>query len=497
MENNAIEKTDSKYQVAIFDTYRDTKKNIFVSAGPGSGKSYTILKMVKMTPFFVKKLVSAFNKSVADELKNKVPMGTDVGTIHSIGYGVLRKNVYRRYKLNDIKTWVLAKKVVKNHFKDDKNGKKKYSAYLHSIANLYNLYRLNLAEASEASLMKLAIEYSVDFDDQLIGDTLKVIDYLNDYNLRSHDGDFMIDFTDMLWLPFTMVEAGSYPKYDVLFIDEVQDLNPLQREMLLRVIKKNGRFVAVGDERQAIYSFMGSNLKSFEKFKSMPNTEVLPLSVSYRCGSNIIEAANKIFPGLEAFGSNPKGIIRTGLISEIEADDMVICRNNLPLIELFLNLSGMGKKSQIVGRDFGKNLINLIDKVDDYTDFDRLLHGKATDLMSKGIQAPYSNKSFVDLKEKIDILRLLMKRYGYGLEETKSLLKTLFSDVKQDNIITLLTGHKSKGLESRRVFWLFPELIPSQYANTELEMYQEQCLKYVIITRAQEELIIIPQQELI
>lgn len=492
-----MEKKDSKYQVAIFDTYKNTNKNIFVSAGPGSGKSYTILKMVKMTPYHVKKLVSAFNKSIAEELKTKVPMGTDVGTIHSIGYRVLRKNIFRRYKLNEIKTWVLAKKVVKNPFNDDKNGQKKYSAYLHNIANLYNLYRLNLVENNTESLIALALEYNAEFDDRSIQDTITVINYIDEYNRKHHEKEFMIDFTDMIWLPYKLVDSNNFPKYDVLFIDEIQDVNPLQREMLIKLIKKNGRFVVVGDERQAIYSFMGSNLKSFEYFKTIPNTETLPLSVSYRCGKKIIELANQVFPGMEPLETNPEGIIRHGSISEIEPEDMVICRNNLPLIELFIELSGLGKKSKMVGREFGNALITLIDKVDQYSDFNELLNKKIISLEERGIKNVFNHKSYVDLKEKIDIIRLLMSRYDYTLEQTKNLLKTLFNDKIEGDVITLITGHKSKGLENKRVFWLFPELIPSQYTETELEIYQEKCLKYVIITRAIEELVIIPQTKVI
>lgn len=489
------DKIPSKYQQAIFKEYKETNNNIFINAGPGSGKSWTILELVKMTPYFKKKCVVAFNKSIAEELKPKVPMNTDVSTIHSAGYRILRKNVFRRYKLNEIKTWILAKKIIKNDFGDGKDAQKKYSLYLHTIANLFNLYRLNLAKPTSNDLIALGLEYNVDFDDKMIEDTIRVIGYIEDYNRKDHEKkEFMIDFTDMLWLPYKLVTSSNFIKYDVLFIDEVQDLNPLQREMLLRFISTKGRFVAVGDERQAIYSFMGSNLRSFEYFQNIPDTKVLPLSVSYRCGKKIVEFANTIFPGLEAFENNPDGIIRTGDLSEIEPNDMVICRNNLPLIETFLELSGIGRKSHIMGRDFGKNLINLIDKVENIEDFNQILSKKLEGLTAKGVKNPYNHKSYVDLKEKIDIIRLLMGRYGYGLEETKKLLKSLFSDEIKENVITLATIHKSKGLENNRIFWLFPELVPSQYAKTELELYQEKCLKYVCITRAIKELIIIPQQ---
>jgi superfamily I DNA/RNA helicase len=302
----------------------------------------------------------------------------------------------------------------------------------------------------------------------------------------------MIDFTDMLWLTHKLVDKSTFPKYDVVFIDEVQDLNPLQREMILNLISKGGRFVAVGDQKQAIYSFMGSSLESFKKLQNMPNTTVMPLSVSYRCASSIIEYANDIFPGLEPFEGNPEGIIRKGSLSEIRSGDIVACRNNLPLVETFIDLLGEGRKSHIMGRDFGKSLSDLVDRINSVTELPELLHKKAKSLIERGVQKPMFHKSYIALKEKIDIINLLMKDHDYRLMDLKDLFNDLFVQNSNENGITLLTIHKSKGLESERVFIVgYHELLPSQYAKTPLEKYQEECLKYVAVTRAKKELVFV------
>ncbi len=46
------DKKPSKYQEEIYRQYTTTNSNIFVNAGPGSGKSHTILKLVEKTPFY-------------------------------------------------------------------------------------------------------------------------------------------------------------------------------------------------------------------------------------------------------------------------------------------------------------------------------------------------------------------------------------------------------------------------------------------------------------
>jgi DNA helicase II / ATP-dependent DNA helicase PcrA len=490
----------SKYQSAIYAEYDDwtSNRNIFVTAGPGSGKSFTLLQLLKRTPINKKVIMTAFNVSIAKELSNKVPMrpGVKVATIHSTGFEVMRKNLYGKFKVmqeEGIKTYILAKDIIENPFKQFKNSGKKYAMYLFTIAKLYNLYRLNLSEKTEESLGKLADDYSVELiGENPLSDTIRVIDKLDDYNVRPHK-ETMIDFTDMLWFSYKYVNGEFFPKYDVVFVDEVQDLCPLQREMILRLRSSRGRFVVVGDEKQAIYSFMGSNLDSLKSFQNMDNTVSLPLSISYRFGKNIADFANTIFPGsVEGYDMNPVGVIRNGTLDEAQAGDFVICRNNLPLVESFLDMISMNKSSYIMGRDFGKELCNILDRVESLSELDDLLQKKYDELIERGVSKPFENKSYVALDEKVRIIRFVAIRKRYDIDELKAMFSELFTDRKNRDMITLSTIHKSKGLEADRVFWLAPELIPSKYARTELEMYQETCLKFVIITRAKKELIIVP-----
>jgi DNA helicase-2/ATP-dependent DNA helicase PcrA len=489
------DKTPSKYQVAIYGEYEKTNNNIFINACPGSGKSYTVKQLAHKTPFYKKGVAVAFNKSIAEELKSKLPSNIESSTMHSLGFKILRKNLGGKFTVNEIKTFILGKKCLKNDesISELRKNNNKYSVYLFTIAKLYDLCRMNLEPPNIESLSSLADMYNVEvLDPQIYESSLKVIDYINNYNKGSHD-NFMVDFTDMLWLPYILVDKRYYPKYDVGFYDEVQDANPLQRETFLRTIKPTGRFVAVGDEKQAIYSFMGSNLNSFNKLKGMPNTTTLPLSVSYRCPVKVVEFANEIFPGMEAFEGNIEGAVRKGSFNEIKEGDMVLCRNNQPLIESWIKLVGTNMESHILGRDFGKALQNLIKSVDSLQDLYDLLNRKRDILVEKGVKNPFKNKNYQALKEKIDIISLIMNERGYFFDDLVNLFDELFSDeINFENSIMLSTVHKAKGLECKRVFIIgYHSLMPSPYATSELERYQEQCTKYVAVTRSIEELVFI------
>ncbi len=490
----------SKYQTAIYRTYENTNSNIFINATAGSGKSHSIREMLKKTSFFklAKTLLVAFTRNIMEEQKDKVPFGVHVKTVHSLGFGVLNKNTYGKFKIiedNGLKTFILAKQVIKNRFKGQKNEYKLFNTYLFVIAQLYKMYRLNLSTCKREDLENLVNTYDIEVfcEEFFYEDTVTTINYIQEYNNKQLE-EKMVDFTDMLWLPYQQVTRQYFPKFENIFIDEVQDINPLQRELLLKCRQRRGRIIVVGDDKQGIYSFLGANLESLNYFKNMPNTVNLDLSVSYRLPKMIVELANDIFPNsVEYYEENPEGkIINDAKIEDIREGDMVLCRNNLPLIETFIELIVQGKNAMLLGKDFEKKLVSLINMVNSVDGLDNLLIQKENNLKEKEVKKPKQHKQYIVLKEKIDIIKLILNKTNYCFSELIDLFNIIFINNKSsESVVTLSTIHGAKGLEAKRVFWLKPSLIPSQHAKTPLALYQEKCLKFVCVTRVQEELYII------
>ena len=476
----------SVYQQSIYKEYNSSNKNLFIEAGPGSGKTTTILELLNQTQFYKKKLLVAFNKSIADEIRTKVNGTADVFTIHSISYRQLLKRLDTRFNLKELKSFILGKKFYHQYLKEYKDEKKQ-NAFLFKSAKLIDLYRLNLTDTTLEEFMRLNDEYGADLTETEVKRVLIFADYLEEYNEKREKG-FIIDFTDQLWLTKKFVK--NFPKYDVVFIDEIQDLNPLQKYIVDKFISNSGRFVAVGDSRQAIYSFMGSNLDSLNSIKNTPGTVSLPLSVSYRCSRRIVDYANLIFPGLEAQKNSKEGEVRLGKFTEISPGDFVICRNNLPLIDAYIDLVGKKLRTKILGKDLGESLIRLLDSINTIQDLDIILRRKEDELLSIGVKTPKSTKNYQSLLEKCDILKSIHSRY-LDFKSMRNTLSEMFTETYDSSDIVLMTGHKSKGLENERVFFLYPELIPSKYAVSELDMYQEKCLEYVIVTRAKKSLIFV------
>lgn len=297
-----------------------------------------------------------------------------------------------------------------------------------------------------------------------------------------------MDFTDMLYYAVRYVEPKDIKQYNVVMVDEVQDVSKLQYELIKKLKTPRGRLIGVGDERQAIYGFQGSNLDTLNTIKTAPNTIALPLNMTYRCAETIVEEANKVFPNsIEAAPGAKKGEIVDGSIKEAQNGDFILCRNNAPLVDTFIYLLRRGKKCSILGKEYGDSLVGMIDSVNDIFDFEGVLLKMEEKLRSKGIKNPQNNEAYCNLEDKVNVLISLFDYFG-SLEKVRSVIYDVFMENPSQGI-TLSTIHKSKGLEANRIFFLQPELLPSKYATTELELYAEKCLKFVAITRAKDRLI--------
>ena len=83
------------------------------------------------------------------------------------------------------------------------------------------------------------------------------------------------DYTDMIE---NFIVSELCPKYDVVFIDEAQDLSPIQWKMF-DILKKNSKYIILaGDDDQAIYGWAGADVK---RFQQEPAKEIV-LPQSYR-----------------------------------------------------------------------------------------------------------------------------------------------------------------------------------------------------------------------
>lgn len=453
-----------------------------------SGKTFTLCKLAEMTPPIKSSIFLAFNKSIAEELGQRLPRTVKASTLHSCALSSLCKAFSLNFALSDSKNFNLAKE--KMNFKGVHS--KRIPGMIMKICRLYDLMRFNLVPDDIEAIIALGERYGEDADEELAKRAIE-LRMLNkriadNYFLKGGGGKLPMDFTDMLYYATQYVHKEDFKQYNVVMLDECQDISPLQFEVVKMCKTPRGRLIAVGDEKQSIYSFMGSNLDSLQAIKNAPNTVTLPLSMTYRCARDIVDEACKVFPdGIVAAPGAEKGFVGEGAFTDAEEGDFIMCRNNAPLVEAFITLLRKGKKCTILGKEFGDELVSLIDSVDDVWGLEQVLTNMQTKLANKGIKNPMKCEAYDKLDEKVNVLLSLYEYFG-DLDTVRSRIYDIFVE-NANRGITLSTIHKSKGLEADRIFFLKPELLPSKYAITDLALYAEKCLQFVAVTRARKSLI--------
>ena len=163
--------------------------------------------------------------------------------------------------------------------------------------------------------------------------------------------------------------GGVYPKYPMVMIDESQDLSPLNHRTLELMVAD--RLIAVGDPRQAIYSFRGAHTKSMQEMKSRFNMQELTLSTSFRCPRAVVRKAQSHAPHMRWPEWAEEG--RVERLEEWSAQtppdgSAVICRNNAPLFKAAMFFIRHNRGIKIIGNDIGAGLVKLLKKMGDPKD---------------------------------------------------------------------------------------------------------------------------------
>lgn len=483
----------SKYQQAIYNFIDSGKGNAIVEAVAGSGKTTTIVEATKLIPKQKKAIFVAFNRSIAQELQRKLPKHVKAQTLHSFGFSLFfnNSNCSVTPEVDGDKLYNIVEDILSKVYGKD------FRKYISGYKDIISKIKAELLDATNENIdyiidrYNIALDYPIDI--AVIGSILE----------RCKNDLTTVDYDDMIWIP--LVKNFSSRTYDWVFVDEVQDLNRSQFELIKKMCNGHTRIIAVGDSRQSIYAFRGADTDSMRNFKEYFNATELPLSICYRCPSSVIELAQQFVPQIETFEKAPKGKVQD--ITEDELDgiakpnDLIICRTNAPLVKIAFKFIRQHRKAVIRGRDIGKKLVKIVkeNEVNDMALFVNELDRKIDALQHKlqkieqGI-IPRKQKSAV-LKE-IDQLEtvIAIAENCPSITSLKQTIVDIFSD-KQEGIV-LSSVHKVKGLEARRIFILYyHELMPHPMAETPEEYQQELNIKYVAVTRAQDELYLVAQPE--
>lgn len=460
-------------------------ESLIIDAVAGSGKTTSLKEVGKQIK--VPMLAVAFNVKIKKTLEEAIPNAT-VKTLNGLGHGALVKFIGKRPTVDSYKVGKITTQVLKDNGIQDQESWD-IIRRLVSHAKSAGLVPRGSGPGSPKSLIEdnynewdnLATFYDLDFDSTLHELAHEVLVRSN----RQVFVDGIIDYDDQLYI--SICWNATFQRYPVVLVDEAQDLSPIQHIMLERSLILGGQLIAVGDPHQAIYGFRGALSNSMELLQDRFSMTTMPLSFSFRCGKAIITKAQKYVPHIKAPDWQIDGEVRKlskYSKSEFQHGDAILCRFNGPLIAMAYKLLKQGVGVHMLGRDIGAGLKRLVKTLGSST-----IEQLETDLETWAQReiALAKAKGKFDKVEKIedkrDSLAAVISHSGAkSIEELVNLIDNLFG--RESAPITLGTGHRAKGLEWDRVFFLDSWRIPSKYATQDWQLQQEDNLAYVIITRA-------------
>ena len=110
------------------------------------------------------------------------------------------------------------------------------------------------------------------------------------YNKYKKDNNF-IDFEDMLCR--VLKKDINFPKYNAVFVDECQDLNPLLWAVITKIREKCDDIFLAGDDDQSIFYFTSASPADFLNWKVPEENEEI-LDQSYRLPRKILDFSQRV-----------------------------------------------------------------------------------------------------------------------------------------------------------------------------------------------------------
>ena len=266
---------------------------VCVLAGPGSGKTYILTHRIKYlieTGRFLPQeiLVITFTRKAAEEMRSRfmsmgVPRGSLVtfGTFHSVYYQFLKvfNNGHVPYILsNKEKTEILT-----NIFNANSNFRNLEAVFAEGIDTILSM----ISKKESGSKDSTFIEQDPAFDR-----------LFNEYEAAKESAD-KIDYDDILILckkmfedhPVTVLGIKERVKY--VLVDEFQDINPIQADILRKIVSDNNLFI-VGDDDQSIYKFRGASYAIMSDFIKEFSLNVIGLKNNYRNPECVLRASESL-----------------------------------------------------------------------------------------------------------------------------------------------------------------------------------------------------------
>lgn len=469
----------SDEQSEIFQWFRAGTGNLVVRARAGTGKTTTIKQGVEIAAD-AKVLLAAFNQRTAQDLQGAISKmtrsGVEAKTLHSLGYQYVRYQ-WKGCRIEKDRDLMLAAEVAGQDAPADMvTMVRDLAAKAKAVAPLAKRAR-ELVDVAE----RFRLEPEQEDEKRGYGMRWLCLAAFDAMVLAAERNDGTINFDDMLYVPVR--NGWVRPWFDMVVVDEAQDMSAVQLILAQRACRKSGRIVVVGDDRQAIYSWRGADTGSIDRLKSELRAQELKLTTTYRCGRLIVERARVLVPDYNAAPGCHDGAVVpfhvSKLVDEAQPGDFILSRKNAPLVGVCLALLRAGKPAKVAGRDVAASLMRLVRRIAEKENaLTSHVLAKLEQWKVKQLARVEGAKNQEAREQEIldDVATIAALAEGTRtIAEIGARIEDIFSD-DVGQAILCSSVHKAKGLETDRVFVLSATLIKGHG--------EEQNIEYVAVTRA-------------
>lgn len=282
---------------------------LLVIAGPGSGKTYSIilrtLNLLLLGKAQPKQIVlCTFTEKAAFEMRDRLAASARavgytgdlselvVSTIHSLCNRILMQQRHRTglghsYDILDELTQLL---FIFEHF-DEIIGLPENNLFLRRWKT-----RWTAIEGARAYFDKITEEL-IDVS-QLLSSGDPFVESIGSAYRRYERALLNSNRTDFAHLQRLVLDLLRDPATEeavtrdlhYVMVDEYQDTNYIQEQLLLKLTEHNRNLCVVGDEDQSLYRFRGATVRNILEFpQRVPGCRILKLTTNYRSHKKIIE----------------------------------------------------------------------------------------------------------------------------------------------------------------------------------------------------------------
>ena len=481
---------------------------------PGTGKTTTLLNLVeeflragtdikKIGYFSFTRKASYEAESRAEEKfkidKDEIPY---FRTLHSLAFRSLGIKKEQVMKNSDYRDFGLKCGIpIKSAWHNETDG-------VFSSDNEY-LRIINKARVKEIPVLEEydKNEHHIDIERDLL--------YLLDQELKRYKKEKgLIDYDDMLE---RFVEQDVSPSFDVLFIDEAQDLSPLQWRMVRALWAKANKTYIAGDDDQAIFKWAGADVDTFIALKEEVD-HIRTLDQSYRIpGGPIHEMSQKIIRNVtnryekDYFPRQEMGdLTRYSDVTQVDMSHgewLVLSSANYFLDDIkdLCELQGWYYSHK------SKNSVklDLLLAIQTWEKWRRVEHllpiasiKNIYSYLGENVTKGYRTCKTMDENEEGYYIEECIEKHGLQTDDvwykafagldtnTENYIRNMLSNhesITQTPRITLSTIHGAKGGEADNVL-LLPDVTKSAIDNNDLNPDELHRLFYVAVTRAKKSL---------